>query len=204
VQRIDTPLTNVYAFLTFGLQLRNRSFGVGVRHQKINPSRAYLLIRRLSMRFIHVVVIANVCLGAFMFMQTALADEELVIVLRKSIKNSKCESTDCNNAVSTSGSGNSLSDGCTKTNGVCSGTCERCNGTNPGGTASTHCVNEKSTSTPCVVDPSSGGENFTCGEPYKYRCENSGGGPSSCCSTTQDGSQPQKGTGGCGASVCFP
>ena len=153
------------------------------------------------MRFFHFVIWTN--LITIWFYTAAMSAEEEEIVLIKSVSNAKCVSSDCNLSVSTSGSGSTLSDGCTNTNGTCTGICERCQDSNPLGAAATHCENQKSTKDPCRVDPSSGGENFSCGTTLKYRCESSGQGPSSCCSSNQDGSQPQAGTGSCGTHVCF-
>jgi hypothetical protein len=98
--------------------------------------------------------------------------------------NEKCESAGCNTLVSTTGSGATLSYGCTynSTTGVCTGTCYRCDGQNPN--SRTEICVKVTGSDKCT--PDSVDAQFTCGTGYAYSCTATDATDGkSCCSQIQ-------------------
>lgn len=111
-----------------------------------------------------------------------------------------CQLDDCKDNISTTGSGATLSYGCTYTaaTGVCTGTCYRCNGSNPSQRKEI-CVNVTSN---IDCQPDGRDASFTCGTGDAKTCNAPGASDGkSCCSTTN--TTPPTTGGSCASTTCL-
>ena len=120
--------------------------------------------------------------------------------IAEKIAHADCKATDCNGTISSSGEDSTLASGCTwdSATSTCSGTCHRCNGSNPFGRTEI-CVN---VTTDEECQPDGRDASFTCGTGDAKQCNAASGDSSlSCCSTNDV--TPAAAGGSCGGNTCL-